>query len=325
MYPVSAIVVTHNSAAVVGDCLDALNQVEEVVLVDNNSQDKTVSYLRSNSRLLVIENKNNSGFAAGVNQGAHVATCPYVLILNPDAVLLDDIGPLLQHADKHGAAAGRLVNGDGTTQVGFTIRRFPTAWALIFEVLGVNAIWPTNPVNRSYRYLDRDPTASGRAEQPAGAFLLVRRDVFDRVHGFDEGYRPVWFEDVDFCRRVADIGYTFWYESGVRARHTGAHSVRGIDPRFRAGYWYGGLLRYAGKYLPRPQFRAVSMAVAVGAVLRMVVEPILKRSGKSIAAHGTIARLALLCALSGREPVARNDCPEIDKDPEGPGLSHPMR
>ena len=324
MHPISAIVVTHNSAAVIGECLAALHDVEQIAVVDNNSVDSTVSYVCSTPGVRLIGNRTNRGFAAGVNQGVRETTSPYLLILNPDAVLLDDLSPLIQRAAQCGVAAGRLVDSDGTTQTGFTIRRFPTAWALAFEVLGLTAIWPTNPINRAYRYLDRDSVTSGPVEQPAGAFLMVRRDVFEELHGFDEGYYPVWFEDVDFCRRAKEIGYTFWYESGVRARHTGAHSVRGIAPQDRAGYWYGGLLRYAGKYLPRPQFRAVSMAVAAGSVLRMLVEPILKRSGKPIAAYGKIVRLALSCALSGRPPIPRNVCAEIED--EGPnGLSHPER
>lgn len=318
--------VTHNSSTVIRECLLALQDVEQIVVVDNGSTDNTVYDACSISGVRLIENKTNLGFAAAVNQGAVATTCPYLLILNPDAVLLDDLSPLIGAAERCGASAGRLVSPDGTTQVGFTIRRFPTAWALAFEVLGLNVIWPTNPVNRSYRYLDRDLKVAGPVEQPAGAFLLIRRDVFEKLGGFDEGYYPVWFEDVDFCRRAIELGYRFWYESGVRARHTGAHSVRGIDPQFRARYWYGGLLRYAGKYLPRPQFRAVSMAVAAGAVLRMFVEPILKRSGKPSAAYGKIVRLALSCVLSGRQPILRNACPENEDDLEGPNsLSHPVR
>ncbi len=294
-------------------------------MVDNGSTGEPINDICSISNVRLIENKTNLGFAAAVNQGAAAASSPYLLILNPDAVLLDDLRSLIRAAEQYGASAGRLVNADGTTQVGFTIRRFPTAWTLVFEVLGLNVLWPTNPVNRSYRYLDRDLKLPGPVEQPAGAFLLVRRDVFEKLGGFDEGFYPVWFEDVDFCRRAAESGHRFWYESGVRARHTGAHSVGGIPPEFRARYWYGGLLRYAGKYLPRPQFRAVSMAVVTGAVLRMFVEPILKRSGVPIAAYGRVFRLAVFCLLFGREPIPRNVRPASEDNLEGPSsLSHPV-
>jgi GT2 family glycosyltransferase len=277
-----------------------LRDLEEIVVVDNASHDDTGYYVRSISGVSVIENRTNRGFAAAVNKGAAVTTARNLLILNPDAVLLDSLEPLVSAAEKWGAAAGRLIGSDGRTQAGFTIRRFPAPLALAFEALGLNAAWPGNPVNRRYRYLDRDLTVDGPVEQPAGAFLLVRRDVFEKLGGFDERYFPVWFEDVDFCRRLALGKYTIWYESGVRARHTGAHSVGLLEVGIRELYWYRNLLRYASKYFTRPQFRAVGLAVAVGAVLRMTVSCVFKRGGRpTAAAYIKVLQLALSCLLRG--------------------------
>jgi GT2 family glycosyltransferase len=278
-----------------------LRDLQEVIVVDNASHDETCSYARSVPGISVIENRTNRGFAAAVNKGATLTTARYLLIVNPDTVLLDDLTPLVASAEKWGAAAGRLIGPDNRTQVGFTIRRFPTPMALAFEAMGMNAAWPGNPVNRKYRYLDRDLAVDGPVEQPAGAFLLVRRDVFERLGGFDEGYFPVWFEDVDFCRRLALGNYTVWYESGVRARHTGAHSVSLLEVEIRVLYWYRNLLRYAGKYFTRPQFRAVCLAVAAGAVLRMTVSYVFKRGGRpTAAAYKKVLHLALSSLLWGK-------------------------
>ncbi len=117
---------------------------------------------------------------------------------------------------------------------GFTIRRFPTPLTLWFELCGFNRLWPSNPVNRRYRYLDRDLEQAGPVEQPAGAFLMFRRDVWERLGGFDEGFYPVWFEDVDFCRRAADAGYRIEYVPQVEAEHLGGHSVGQISEGCRA-------------------------------------------------------------------------------------------
>jgi GT2 family glycosyltransferase len=277
-----------------------LRDLEDILVVDNASHDETCYYARSVPSVRVIENRTNRGFAAAVNKGAALTTARNLLVLNPDAALLDSLAPLVSAAEKWGAAAGRLIGSDDRTQAGFTIRRFPTAFALAFEALGLNAAWPGNPVNRRYRYLDRDLSIDGPVQQPAGAFLMVRRDVFEELGGFDERYFPVWFEDVDFCRRLALGKYTIWYESGVRARHTGAHSVSLLEVGIRELYWYLNLLRYAGKYFTRPQFRAVGLAVAVGAVLRMTVSCVFKRGGRpTAAAYMKVLQLALSCLLWG--------------------------
>ncbi|MEI9812824.1 MAG: hypothetical protein WDO18_09200 [Acidobacteriota bacterium] len=88
--------------------------------------------------------------------------------------------------DTHGISGGRLTDENGRAQAGFTIRRFPTPRILAQELLGLNRLVPSNGANRSYRYLDRDLATPGPADQPAGAFLMVRRDVWQRIAGFDQ-------------------------------------------------------------------------------------------------------------------------------------------
>ncbi len=115
-------------------------------------------------------------------------------------------------------------------QSGFTIRRFPTPAALIFELFGINRLWPSNPVNRHYRYLDRDLDQPGPVEQPAGAFLMTRRDVWESLHGFDESFHPVWFEDVDYCKRASGSGYQIRI-CAIRPGHPPGRAFRWpIDP-----------------------------------------------------------------------------------------------
>ena len=137
-----------------------------------------------------------------VNQGFAATSADVVLIMNPDVRVTSDLAPLIAAGREHGVAGGRLTDDQGRAQAGFTIRRFPTSTVLALELLGVNRLWRGNPWNREYRYLDRDLTKGGAADQPAGAFLMVRRDVWSTLGGMDEGFCPIWFEDVDFCRRA---------------------------------------------------------------------------------------------------------------------------
>lgn len=234
---VAAVIVTYNSADVIDSCLESLSKMAPEmtpIVVDNASSDQTVDRVRARGGVRLIANAENRGFAAAANQGAGEASeSDFVLLLNPDVELLTTIHPLTESARRHGLAAGRLVDQAGRTQAGFTLRRFPTPTALICELFGINRLWPSNPVNRRYRCLDLDYNQPAVVEQPAGAFLMVRRDVWNKLGGFDEQFYPVWFEDVDLCRRAVDAGCQIAYVPSVVARHAGGHSV-GRIPRANA-------------------------------------------------------------------------------------------
>lgn len=270
MTRIAAIVVTFNSESEIGPCLDALEGRAEVLLVDNASVDGTHAEVRSRPWVRFVENTVNRGFAGAVNQGVAATDAPLILLLNPDAHVESDLDALADACEKYGIAAGRLIGSDGKTQTGFTIRRFPSWTALAFESLGLNRLWPGNPVNRNYRYLDRDLSFDGEADQPAGAFLMVKRELFQRLGGFDEAFHPIWFEDVDFLKRAAELGVRARYVPSVVARHSGAHSIGRITGECRTRFWYASLLRYAAKHFSTMQFRAVSGSVALGCLLRLV-------------------------------------------------------
>jgi N-acetylglucosaminyl-diphospho-decaprenol L-rhamnosyltransferase len=227
----------------------------------------------------LILNRRNEGFAAAANQGVREADdARFILLLNPDACLLTGVDVLAGASERYGLAAGKLVDQQGRAQAGFTVRRLPTPASLIFETLGINRLWPRNPVNRKYRELDRDLNQAGEAEQPAGAFLMFRRDVWGKLGGFDEQFYPVWFEDVDFCRRALDAGYRIRYEPVAAASHEGGHSVGRIPAGWRTLYWCVSLLRYAGKHFRPWAFRGICAAVVLSSVPRMAAGMISERS-----------------------------------------------
>jgi N-acetylglucosaminyl-diphospho-decaprenol L-rhamnosyltransferase len=265
------------------------------IIVDNASGDDTLAQGRT---ARVIANQTNRGFAAAVNQGIAATDAEFILLLNPDVNLLSAVDTLVDSSKRHGMAAGKLVDAAGQAQAGFTIRRFPTPATLIFEVLGINRLWPSNPVNRRYRYLDRSLDQAGPVEQPAGAFLMIRRDVWAKTGGFDEQFAPIWFEDVDFCRRAIDSGYRIEYVPSVAASHTGAHSIRALPPGCRAWYWCVSLLRYAAKHFRGSGFRAVCAAVLFSSVPRMFAGIIRERSISPIAAYCKITYFASRCLVS---------------------------
>jgi N-acetylglucosaminyl-diphospho-decaprenol L-rhamnosyltransferase len=276
------------------------------VVVDNASRDRTVDRVRAHSEVRFIANPDNRGFSAAVNQGIRATDAEFILLLNPDAQLLTSVDALVSASAQYGLAAGRLVDSNGRAQAGFTLRRFPTPAALIFELFGINRLWPSNPVNRHYRCLDRDLAQPGSVEQPAGAFLMTRRDVWDRLGGFDEGFHPIWFEDVDYCRRAVDAGYRIEYVPGVIARHKGAHSIARIRPGCRAVYWCASLLRYAAKHFRILGYVGVCAAVVFSSVPRMFAAIIRERSLTPVTVYSTIVLIAgRALSLTGRRGVGK--------------------
>lgn len=298
------VIVTHNSEAEIGPCLEAaLGAGAEVIVVDNASSDETLAEIRRRG-VEVIANPENRGFAAAVNQGIRAIRADYILLLNPDAVLRTGIETLCAvcAAPEVGAVGGKLVDPDGKVQAGFNVRRLPTPGALACEVLLINRLWPRNRVNWHYRCYDINLDELGRVEQPAGAFLMFRREVWERAGGFDEQFYPVWFEDVDFCKRLRDYGYYVYYDPRAIAAHQGGHSIRKILLEERELYWYGSLLKYCCKHFRPGDTRLLCLAVIVGSLLRMIVGIVLLRSFKPIGIYGHVTLLAsrYLLSVSGK-------------------------
>lgn len=312
MNPTSAVaIVTYNSAACIGGCLEsALARCRQVVVVDNASEDQTRQQVARYRGVRLIANHTNRGFAGAVNQAMAALQADCVLLLNPDAELLTEIEPLTEACAEPdvAAAAGKLVDGQGRVQLGFNVRSFPGPTALAFEALGVNRLFPFNPVNRRYRRLDLDPDRPGEVEQPAAAYLMIRREVWKRLGGFDERFHPLFFEEVDFLARAARLGYRIRYVPSAVARHQGGHSVRALPRTKLRQYWYTNLLRYAEKHFGRGALAVVAAAVLLGAIARMGTSLLAGERGAELAGHSKVIPLAakFLVSAPSRAEAARS-------------------
>ena len=299
----SAIIVTHNSADAIGPCLEALaHRGCEIVVVDNASQDETVRRVEEFvawHELRLLSNDRNRGFAAAANQGAREATGDVLLFLNPDAIAEPEaIKALLQciEVTRAAAAGGALLELDGKPARGFTFRRLPTLAALLCEALLINQLWPDNPVNRRYRCLDADYSQPQEVQQPAGACLAVRRTAWDEMGGLDEQFFPVWFEDVDLCKRLAEGGKKIAYCPEARFRHRGAHSVGKLSFRDKQVYWYTNMLRYARKHFSAGQVTLLRAGIVGGMLARSVAALLGVRPAplaESLAAYWAVVREAV--------------------------------
>jgi len=305
---VAAVIVTHNSAAAVAECLARLEGPDEIVVVDNASSDLTLEAVRHTApRATLIANERNRGFASAVNQGVRVCHSDLVLLINPDAAPIGPItssGPLARRAMRSdvGVVGGKLLGLDGCVQLGFTVRAFPTRLVLALETLGINRLWPSNDANRRYRMGDFDYDRSQECEQPAGAFMMFRRSLFDELGGFDEGFHPVWFEDVDFCLRAAKAGYRNWYEPASAAIHQGGHSVTRVALAERQKYWYRSLLRFARKHFDPFSAECIRASSAIGLALRGIASSFTARRRTERQAYFQAMRMILTGSIANSPP-----------------------
>lgn len=295
---IGIVIVTWNSEEVIGACLDACLAVSgaEVVVVDNASADGTAEVVRGYPRVRLIANSSNRGFAGGVNDGFAALETPAVLLLNPDAVPVSGIDLLRDTVIQPGvgAVAGQLLDSQGQPQDGFNVRRFPTPWLLAFEVLGINRLVPGNPLNRGYR-VAASTAKIDEVDQPAGAFLMVNRNAWAEVGGFDEQFYPVWFEDVDFCLRLRKWGYRVLFHPGASARHLGGHSATRMEWGARQLCWYESLLRYATKHFRPGGRRLVAAAVMVACSPRAAMGAVVKNGAEAVTVYSRVFRLAWSC------------------------------
>jgi GT2 family glycosyltransferase len=303
MRGVGMVVVTGNSEGEIGACLDAaLATGAEVVVVDNATTDQTRREVLRRPAVRLIANPWNRGLAAALNQGVGALGRPFVLLLDPDAVLLGGVAALVEALSEPAAAAagGKLVDERGQSQAGLVVRRFPTPPALVFEMLGVNRLWPGNPVNRRYRCRDLNLDAAAEVDQPAGGFLMIRREIWKELGGFDEAFHPVGFEDVDFLKRVRAAGHRIHYLPSAVARRRGERSPGRMPREQGQVYWYDGLLKYATRHFGPAARWVICWAVMLRCAPQAVLGIFRPKGARRLAIHGRIIGLALRCLVSGR-------------------------
>jgi GT2 family glycosyltransferase len=222
--------VTHESEADLRRSLPALVAVAErlevpVAVVDNASKDRTRALLREwagrSSRLVVVENPANVGFARAANRAVEATGGRDVLLLNPDVELpgpepVKALARALAERPRAGVVAPRLIGAGGAVQP--TARRLASAPAMLGSLPTVARLAP--PLKAAYeRYLGPSLATEPRAVGwVIGAAMLVRRRAFDAIGGFDEGFF-LYMEDADLCRRMVLAGWDVDYLPAVRLRH----------------------------------------------------------------------------------------------------------
>lgn len=236
----SVIVVSWNTSKLLDETLyslrkelDQLPLSFEVFVVDNASSDDSVKMVKEKFPWVkLIVNSKNLGFGSANNQAFKVAVGEYVLLLNPDTIVLpNSILPLINFFDTHtktGIVSPQLINTDGSIQK--SCQRFPTLSGMFFEFIGLRSIFPGVKKFGSFKMLDFDHNHTRQVDQPEGACMLIPKKVLDSVGWFDEKIF-MFFEDVDLCYRIKQAGWEIWFTVDSKIIHHLGQAVKKSRPK----------------------------------------------------------------------------------------------
>jgi GT2 family glycosyltransferase len=235
----SIVVICWNDLKVIKDCLASIFRQTstipfEVIVSDNGSTDGSLAYIREHfPAVQIVENGANLGFARGNNAGIKVARGQYVLVLNPDTIVHERaLEKLVAYADSHpegGAFGCRVLNPDGSFQN--PARPLPTTFRFLISALCLRWLGRLSDAFQSDLYYAWPGQTERAVGFQSGCCIMVRRELLERLHGFDECFF-YHFEETDLCCRIWKAGSKVMFYPGAEITHLGGQSVGRFPIRF---------------------------------------------------------------------------------------------
>lgn len=268
---IDVIVVNWNSGRQLKECIESIweygaGYVSRCIVVDNGSTDGSLDFIADDQDVSLVRADCNLGFAKACNIGAGQASSDFLLFLNPDAKLMRDSlsGPVSlmhsQFSESVGICGVKLL--DEHFRVQLHCVRFPSFRNYFGSATGLSALFPR--WFPSHFMNDFDHMSNREVDHVIGAFFLVRRSLFEQLHGFDERYF-VYLEDLDFSLRAHKLGWKTHYLADAVAYHKGGGTSEQVKAH-RLFYSLRSRMIYAFRHFSRPAAWGV-----VG--LTMLVEP----------------------------------------------------
>ena len=258
----SIVIVNYNGISYLEACFNSLNQklngiTFEIIVVDNNSQDESCTYIKQNfPEVRLIESKENLGFGKANNLGVKNAKYDTILLLNNDTILQDQLLPAIEtlnHNPENGIVAINML--DAQKQYIPAVGRFPS---------------PLKMIKISLLSDQRTDFKTGKFQSElydvdwvSGAFMLIRKSDFKRINGFDTDFF-MYVEDVDLCKRLADIGKKCVFQSDLGYIHfVGFNKSR--EPMLLKGYEI-----YADKHFNSSERLIANTMISINRIVKSV-------------------------------------------------------
>jgi hypothetical protein len=251
---VSVVIPLYNGCDVIVECLDSVFASEtehnlEIIVVDDGSKDDSLELVSAKGYdLHLLKNDGNYGYAYTVNRGIMVSHGDSIILLNQDTELDKDtiqkLASKLFEDDRTGIIAPRLLNPDGTPQK--SVRRFPKHNDIIYHHLGLSYFLEQSPRFNRWKMPDFDYRVEDFVDQPAFSAVMIKRSVINQVGLMDTDF-PLFFNDVDYCRRTVDAGWKILFDPEAEVKHQRgqATSQRKIQSIYLS---HQAFIKYLNKY-----------------------------------------------------------------------------
>jgi GT2 family glycosyltransferase len=271
----SVIIVNYNVKYFLEQCLHSTLKAMEAIdgeiwVVDNNSVDGSVEMVQQKfPTVKIIANTDNKGFSKANNQAIVLSTGEYVLLLNPDTVVEEDtFSKVLSFMDSHSDAGGlgvKMIDGSGNF-LPESKRGLPTYDVAFYKIFGLSAFFPKSKIFGKYHLGFLDPEEIHPVEILAGAFMLLRRSVLDKVGLLDEDFF-MYGEDIDLSYRIIKAGYKNYYFPETRIIHYKGESTKRSSVNY-VFVFYNAMIIFAQKHFSKSNASLFTFFIRLAIYLR---------------------------------------------------------
>lgn len=297
------IIVNWNTREMLKKCLESIMKNQgiqkiTIIVVDNNSKDGSKNMIEEEfPEVKLIDSGRNLGFGKANNLAIKQAVTPFILFLNPDTVVMEGtINGMLEFMKTHsevGAIGCKMINPphgkfkvktDGEAQM-LGLQWTPTPMKILLKLLFLS----DKMIIRLKKYLPyQDPNKSGYVTFLPGACLMVRREVLEKIGGFDERFF-MYAEDYDLCHRIRKAGWKLYYLSNAKIiHHIGGASEKRND-QFGTLMMCQSISQLMEKYYGTKGRYLYRIAIFFGSFFRLILLILFKKlTGKRMLSHGKV-------------------------------------
>ncbi|HEY4798091.1 MAG TPA: glycosyltransferase, partial [Bacteroidia bacterium] len=271
----SIIIVNYNVEHFLEQCLHSVRKAlknipAEIFVVDNSSVDGSVQMVKTKfPEVKLIANEKNAGFSKANNQAIKTATGEYILLLNPDTVVQEDtFEKTIQFMDEHadaGALGVMMLDGKGKF-LPESKRGLPTPSVAFYKIFGLAALFPNSKTFGQYHLGFLDKNKTHEVDVLAGAFMLLRKTVLDKIGLLDETFF-MYGEDIDLSYRITLAGYKNYYFPGTRIIHYKGESTKKSSVNYVLVF-YNAMAIFAKKHFANRQAKTFSFLIYLAIFLR---------------------------------------------------------